>query len=166
MSLYDIGKLINQTRKLCVEWHAQGKTTGMTGEIAAFDAAVHLNLELCDDKNSGYTAVGTPPRKGKKILIKGRAIFKDQKSRQRLGQLHMDVEWDLLMLVLLDEKFEAQEIYEISRLQIEEELDQEKSSGRKGAMSVAKFKIISDLIWTSTEGVVQKEVWENQSSVP
>ncbi len=164
MSVYNIGKLVDQTRKLCVEWHAQGKTTGMTGEVAAFDAAQALNLELCQDHTLGYTAIGTGERKDKKILVKGRAIFKEQKSRARLGQLQMDIDWDLLVLVLLDDKFEAQEIFEASRLVIEKEQDEQKTSKRKGSMTVAKFKRIATLVWTAKEGHVEEEIWNNQSS--
>ena len=164
MSLYDIEKLIEQTRKLCVQWYAQGKTTGMTGEIAAFDAARFLDLELCEDKTVGYTAVGKGSRQDKKILIKGRAIFKDQKSRQRLGQLNMDVDWDLLVLVILDEQFEAQEIYEITRQKVEKALDEQKNLSRKGSMTVAKFKVLSELVWNRDQGTVDNEVWEHQGS--
>lgn len=164
MSLYDIEKLVSQTRKLCVQWHAQGKTTGMTGEIAAFDAAKALNLKLCHDNNLGYTAIGQDSRAGLRILVKGRAIFKQQKSRQRLGQLNLDQAWDLLLLVLLNDEFMAQEIYQAERAMIETALKPQSGENRKGAMSVAKFKVLSTLVWTAEQGEINDEIWDNSST--
>jgi hypothetical protein len=34
---------------------------------------------------------------------------------------------------------------------------------KRGAMSVAKFKIIGRLVWTREEGVIDDELWDNQS---
>jgi hypothetical protein len=44
-------------------------------------------------------------------------------------------------------------------------MDEAASSNRKkrGAMSVARFKIISRLVWTREEGVIEDEIWDNRS---
>jgi hypothetical protein len=46
-------------------------------------------------------------------------------------------------------------------------MDESGSSNRKkrGAMSVARFKIIARLVWTREEGVIEDEIWDNQSGV-
>lgn len=162
MAIYDLEKLVKETRRLCVEWHAQGKATGMTGEIAAYDASRALDLDLVGDKSKGYTAVGKGPRAGLRILIKGRALFKDQKSRQRLGAMNLEQEWDLLLLVILDPQFEPIEIYEATRLEILASLEPGDAGNRKGPMSVAKFKAIGKLVWNAQEGLNVQESWDNK----
>jgi hypothetical protein len=164
MSVYDLDKLYQETRRLCVMWSKQGKTTGMTSEIAAYDAARLLDLELCSDKTLGYTAVGRGERDGMRILVKGRVVHDGQKSRQRIGQLNFDQDWDDLMVVLLDEEFEPQEILEITRDQLEDEMNNKDKSNRKGPLSVAKLRAIGELVWTDQEGVVEDEVWDNKAS--
>ena len=67
------------------------------------------------------------------------------------------------MLVLMDEEYEPYEIYEADKADILEYVG--KSSGnrsKRGAMSVARFKIIGRLAWTREDGL-EPEVWDNQS---
>ena len=66
------------------------------------------------------------------------------RSAQRIGQLKTGQDWDLLVLVLLDEAFEAFEIYEADRETIEDALDggAGSSRARRGAMTVARMKAI------------------------
>ncbi len=165
MQVYDKDKLYEETRHIAARFrNTLGKNIGgITSELAAYDAARLLNLRLCDDSTLAYTAEGRDTRDGKKILVKGRAIFKDQKSRQRLGQLNLHTDWDLLLLVLFDDEFEAEEIYEASREEVIEALDGGKDRpNRKGTISVAKFKIIGRLAWTRQEGVIDDEIWDNR----
>jgi len=112
----------------------------------------------------GYDAVGHGPRAGKRIQIKGRAIFDESKGGQRIGQLKTEQEWDSVMLVLMDSSYEPVEIYEADREEVLEAMD--KSSGnrsKRGAVSVARFKIIGRLVWTREDGVVEDAVWDNQA---
>ncbi len=165
MQVYDKDKLYEETRHIAARFrNTLGKNIGgITSELAAYDAARLLNLKLCDDSTLSYTAEGSGTRDGKKILVKGRAIFKEQKSRQRLGQLNLHTDWDLLLLVLFDDEFETEEIYEASREEVTEALDTNKEkNNRKGTISVAKFKIIGRLVWTREEGVIDDEIWDNQ----
>lgn len=156
MSLYDMEKLYTETRSIAARFrHTMGKNIGgITSELAAYDAARLLGLELCSEQEFGYNAIGAESYKGKKVLIKGRAIFKDQKSRQRLGQIKLNIEWDLILLVLLDDNFEPQEIYLATHDKINDVLNDNESGKRKGPMSVAKFKAISTLVWCEPDGLV------------
>jgi len=156
MSLYDMEKLYTETRSIAARFrHTMGKNIGgITSELAAYDAARLLGLELCSEQEVGYNAVGAKNYSGQKILVKGRAIFKDQKSRQRLGQIKLNVNWDLILLVLLDDSFEPQEIYLATHAEIAEILGDKEGVKKKGPISVAKFKAISQLVWCSTEGLV------------
>lgn len=165
MAVFALDKLISEARHLASEYRkATGRPlAGVSNEVAVYDAARLLDLELTDSNTAGYDAVGRGEREGKRIQIKGRAIFDERKKGQRIGQLKMDQEWDSIMLVLMDEEFEPYEIYEALRDDIADELDKSSSNrSKRGAMSVAKFKIISQLVWTRDEGVVEDEVWENR----
>lgn len=156
MSLYSLDKLISETRRVAAEYRrTTGKTLGgVSGEIAEYDAARILDLELLKQKPGGYDAVGRGKRDGDRVQIKGRAIFEDSKSSQRIGQLKLDQDWDTLVLVILDDDFEPVEIYEASRETVENALEEAAAGKRnkKGAMTLARFKHIAHLVWTPQEG--------------
>lgn len=168
MGVYSTDKLVTEARRLAAEYRrATGKPLGISSEIAEFDAAKLLDLSLCDQKNGGYDAIGRGKREGKKIQIKGRAVFDEKKSGQRVGQLKLDQDWDAIVLVIMDEEYEPVEIFECSRKVIEDALDESKSTKRnkRGAMSLAKFKIISHLVWTKEEGLIGNDIWEQEASI-
>ena len=166
MSIYSLEKLISETRRIARDYrNATGKSLGgVSGEIAQFDACKELELEpVPHGTEGGYDAVGKGKREGKKVQIKGRVIFDDAKSGQRVGQMKLEQDWDSVVLVLMDENFEPFEIYEAERDEIEEAQQGGSSKrGKRGAMSIAKFKAISELAWTREFGE-EEEVWDNQS---
>lgn len=166
MSLYAFDKLISETRRLAVEYRkATGKPLAVTGEIARHDAARLLGLELLDEEGLGYDARGTGPRDGLRIQIKGRAIFDPDKGGQRIGQIRNEQAWDLLVLVLMDEEFEPAEIYEAERSTIDECLQEGASKrARRGALSVARLKIIGRLVWSRERGLEDDGYWDNRAS--
>ena len=169
MTVYSVDKLISEARRVAAEYRrATGKSLGgVSGEIAENDAARLLNLELCNDRQGGFDAIGKGNREGKRIQIKGRAIFDEGKSGQRIGQLKTEQEWDSVVLVLMNEDFEPVEIYEADRSDIMDALDETRNSKRnkRGAMSVARFKNIARLVWTASEGVLKDEIWDNRKNV-
>lgn len=169
MPVYSIDKLISEARRIAAEYRkATGKTLGgVSGEIAEHDAAQLLDLELCQPKPGGYDAVGRGARDGRRVQIKGRAIFDDAKAGQRIGQLKVEQEWDSVVLVLMNQEFEPTEIYEAMRDDIMAALDEAKESKRskRGAMSVARFKNIAQLVWTAEEGLIEDEIWEHHGQV-
>lgn len=164
MSLYAPEKLIAQARKLAADYRrAMGKPLpGVSNEIAEHDAIRLLGLEPRGGAEGpgGYQATD-PTRGNKRIQIKSRAIFDESKSGHRIGQLNMDGAWDSVVLVLMDEDYEPYEIFEAERDDLEEFAGKSsKSRSKRGAMSVARFKIISRLAWTREDGV-EPEVWDN-----
>ena len=168
MGVYSTEKLISEARRLAAEYRrATGKPLGISGEIAEFDAADKLNLEICDERSGGYDAIGKGDREGKKVQIKGRAVFDEKKSGQRVGQLKIEQEWDLIALVIMNEDYDAVEIYEADRETITEAIDENKSSNRnkRGAMSLAKFKIIANLVWTKEDGLLDSSDLSQQASL-
>lgn len=135
----------------------------MSGEIAKHDAIRLLHLQASEATQGGFDAVGTEGSlAGKRIQIKGRAIFNEAKSGQRIGQLKLEQDWDTLVLVLMDEEFEAVEIFAADRDTILEAMDANRNSNRskRGAMSVARFKVIASLVWTQEGGLLNDGVWD------
>jgi hypothetical protein len=164
LTLYAADKLIAQARVLAAEYRrTMGKPLpGMSNEIAEYDALKLLQLEVKPPGEGGYDAID-PGRGGKKIQIKSRTIFDESKSGQRIGQLKLDKDWDSVVLVLMDEDYEPYEIYEAERGEIIEYVAKSSSSrAKRGAMSVARFKIIGRLAWTRENGL-EPEVWDNQA---
>ena len=155
MSVYSYDKLIEETRKLAAEFR---RTTGtmlpVSGEIARHDVAHLLGLELNKDQTAGYDAIGRNEREGLRVQIKSRVVGESVKPGHRIGQLNPDGDWDLVILSLMDEEFEPLEMYEASREEIEEAMEDSNSRrAKRGAISVAKFKIIGRLVWTRELGV-------------
>ncbi len=156
MSLYSIDKLINETRRLAAEFK---RTTGtmlpVSGEIARYDVARQLDLTLTEDRNCGYDAIGNGRRYGLRVLIKSRVIGDMVKPGHRIGQLNPNGHWDIVILSLMDNEFEPLEMYQLSHDDVTEALDgSSEKRGKRGAISVAKFKIISELAWTKEYGVI------------
>ncbi|MET0090071.1 MAG: hypothetical protein ABW068_08645 [Candidatus Thiodiazotropha sp.] len=164
MTVYAADKLIAQTRVLAAEYRrTMGKPLpGISNEIAEFDALKLLQLAPNNEGEGGYDAVD-PGRGNKRIQIKSRTIFDESKSGQRIGQLKLDKAWDSVVLVIMDEDYMPYEIYEAERDDLLEYLDQSSSNrAKRGAMSVARFKIIGQRIWTRESGL-ESELWDNQS---
>lgn len=165
MGVFAVDKLMSEARRLAAEYRrATGKSLGISAEIAKHDACRLLDLEASEDAVGGYDAIGRGNREGQRVQIKGRAIFDESKSGQRIGQLKVEQDWDSVVLVLMDAEFEPVEIYEAERDVVIEALGAGRDTKRskRGAMSVAKFKAIAQLVWTREEGMLEDEVWDNQ----
>lgn len=164
--LYSVDKLISEARQLAAEYRrTTGQVLGISGEIAKHDACHFLDLEPVNDTTAGHDAVGLGERKGYQYQIKGRVIFDEAKKNQRIGQLKTDQQWDAVLLVIMDENYETDEIYEASREDLVAALDEQKESNRakRGVMSVSKFKNIARQVWNRDEGAVDDEIWDNRT---
>lgn len=165
MTVYAQEKLIAQARQLAAEYRrTMGKPLpGVSTEIAEFDAVRLLGLEpRPPGGEAGYDAID-PHRGNKRIQIKARTIFDEDKGGQRVGQLKLGQEWDSVILVLMDESYEPYEIYEADRPDLEDFVDQSNSSrAKRGAISVARFKVIGRLLWDRVGGL-DAEMFEGRT---
>lgn len=164
MSLYAADKLIGQARQLAADYRrAMGKPLpGISNEIAMHDAIRLLRLKPVEASTGGFDAVD-PAREGRRIQIKSRTIFDESKTGQRIGQIKTEQSWDSVVLVLMDEDYEPYEIYEADREALLEFIGQSSSNrAKRGALSVARFKIIGRLAWSRDQGLAS-EIWDNQA---
>ena len=143
LDLEEIGKVIRAAKKAAKRYYQlTGRPLGITGEVAEYEAAQKLELDLAKVRQAGYDATR---KDGSKVQIKGRRILSDSNPGQRVGRINLDKEWDVVVLVLLDEDFEPIEIYEAQRPKITAALQApgSKSRNERGALSVSKFKSIA-----------------------
>jgi hypothetical protein len=160
---YAAEKLIAQARQLAADYRrTMGKPLpGVSNEIAEHDAVQLLGLEAPTESDAAWDAVD--PASGDRIQIKSRTIFDESKGGQRIGQLKLNQPWDAVVLVLMDENYEPYEIYQATRDDLADYVDASSSSrAKRGAMSVARFKIIGRLVWDRVNGR-QDEIWENRA---
>ena len=163
-SPYAADKLIAQARQLAAEYRrTMGKPLpGISNEIAEHDAIRLLGFEPKTGTDGGWNAV--EPATGRRIQIKSRTIFDETKGGERIGQLKFNQSWDAVVLVLMDAEYQPYEIYEADRAALEEHTGNASSSrAKRGAMSVARFKIIARLRWDNVNGAADDEVWDNQA---
>ncbi len=166
MTVYSVDKLMAQARRLAVDYrNATGKTLALSTEIARHDACRILDLDLAEQPDLGHDAVGRRGAlEGLKLQIKGRAIFDESRSGHRLGQLKFNQEWDGVVMLLMDAEFEPTEIYFAGREEISDAINDPSASKRlsRGALSVARFKIIGDMVWNRDQGLWDGDAWSNR----
>lgn len=156
LDLDQIGAVLEQAKSAAKAYRAlTGKPLGITGEVAEYEAARILGLDLAEARQPGYDALRTIGTNEARIQIKGRRMGKDANASQKVGSIRLDHDWDSVVLVLLDENFETIEIHEATRPAIQEALKAPGSKARneRGALSVSKFKSIGHLLWSSDGGL-------------
>jgi hypothetical protein len=150
MNAYSIEKLMAETRRVAADYRrATGKALPVSGEIAIYDAIQLLGLEAAEQNAAGYDAIRHLGDTRIRIQVKARVMFAEHRTDQRIGQLKLEQDWDSVVLVLMNENYEPEEIYEAARDEILPVLDESKNSARskRGAMSVARFKNIGRRVW-------------------
>lgn len=143
-------ELLKQAKRLAKEYYAlTRRPLGVTGEVAEYEAVRLLGLELSPVRHPGYDAVRRQGRRVTRIQIKGRCILPGAKPGQRIGRIDLSKDFDSVVLVLLDEDFNATEIYEATREAVSKALlaPGSRSRNERGALGVSKFKVIGRRIW-------------------
>ena len=126
-----------------------GKPLGITGEVAEYEAARILGVELTAARQAGYDATERQDGEIRRLQIKGRCLLPNCKPGQRLGSIDITKDWDAVLLVVLDEHFEATAMYEADRAAVISAVTAPGSKARneRGALSVSKFRSIARLRW-------------------
>ena len=143
-------EILGEAKKLAQEYYALTmKPLGITGEVAEYEAARILGVELTPARQAGYDAIERSEKSVRHLQIKGRCLLPNCKPGQRLGSIAVKKDWDAVLLVLLDENFDATEMYEAERLAVLAALAAPGSKARneRGQLGVSKFKAIGKLRW-------------------
>ncbi|WP_440779954.1 DUF6998 domain-containing protein [Pseudomonas syringae] len=132
-----------------------GKPLGVTGEVAEFEAARILDLELELARQAGYDATETRDGQTLRIQIKGRYFPNPKLRGGRLGSIDLNHPFDTVLLVLLDAEYDAFQIYEAPRDAVEALLTRPGSKARneRGSVGISQFKAISSLRWERMENL-------------
>ena len=160
MNTIAVDTLMAQTRQLAALYRqTTGQVLPVSAELGRYDAARLLRLTSHSASVPGIDYIGG---EGKyhcmKVQVKARVIFNEQSTGSRIGQLNMDMPWEVVVLVLYNPSYEPFAIYGVDKEAIVKALA---AKQQRGAMSLAKFKAISQLIWTQENGLEWDEVWTN-----
>ena len=151
MGVYKLDKLMDETRRLAAEYRrSTGSTLPVSAELAKFDAISLLGLRSLDEPESGVDALRDTEQGIERIQIKGRVIFDPKKAGQRVGQLNLDANWDVVLLVMMNESYQSTAIYSISKSHLLKVLAEQQDSrnNARGALSVKKFQAIAEQVWS------------------
>ncbi len=141
--------VLEQAKCLAQQYRAlTGKPLGITGEVAEFEAARLLGLELTPARTAGYDAI--EPKSKRTLSIKGRCMLSGCKLGQRIGKIDVNKQFDAVLLVLMDEAFNSLSIWEAERHAVVAALAAPGSKARneRGALGVSKFKSIGRCVWS------------------
>ncbi|MCQ4317811.1 hypothetical protein EA797_20710 [Stutzerimonas zhaodongensis] len=146
----EVVELLQQAKLLAVRYRQlTGKPLGITGEVAEFEAAAILGLDLHAARTAGNDA--TEIRKGKlvRVQIKGRCIADPKRATGRVGKIDLRQPFDTVLLVLLDMDLNALVMYEAERAAVEVLLTKPGSKARngRGSVGISQFKAISTVPW-------------------
>lgn len=155
-----IMEILREAKKLAQEYRAlTGKPLGITGEVAEYEAARIFGLELTLARQAGYDAIEKSNGIIRRLQIKGRCLLPNCKPGQRLGSIEVKKDWDAVLMVLLDQNFDAVEIHEAQRAAVITALSAPGSKARneRGALGINKFKAIGTLRWRRPNDPLQKQ---------
>lgn len=144
-------ELLRRATQLAREYYElTGRPLGITGEVAEFEAVRLIpRLKLAPPRQLGYDATRTRGGRTEHIQIKGRQFsLTGSRKTQRTGAINVNNEWDVLMLVLLNERFETVEIHEIARELVVAEIKRPGSKARaRGQLSISWLKQCGQQVW-------------------
>ena len=152
MEVYKLDTLMEETRQLAAKYRdATGQPLPVSHDIACYDAMRYLNLKSPEKPEASVDAIGADVLGGQKFQIKGRVQFHNLKGKQqRIGQMNLEGNWDICLLVLLRENYQAEEILAADKETIRTAIG-DKKVNKRGAMTVSQFKIIAETIWIAPD---------------
>lgn len=154
MNIYAIDKLMSETRHLAAEYRrVTGKVLPVSNELSRHDVSSKLGFTNPEQPESGVDLIGVGLWQDKRIQVKSRVVFKNSKSRPKLGQLNFDGKWEYVILVIMNDDYQPEEMY-IAKKEVL--LDAMKNSLNikskdRNTISVAKFKMLGELVWRQDE---------------
>ncbi len=135
--------LLGTVKDLAREYYelTGGRSLGVTGEVAEYEAARLVGVRLAPVRQSGFDAW----RDGEKLQIKGCCVSRSEAS-WRMGAVRLDREWDWVLLVLMNRRYDAYEIWDADRETLTPALEDLGSRG----MPVKHFKQVGRRLWRAS----------------
>lgn len=146
----DARQLLREAKQLASRYYAAtGKPLGVTGEIAEFEAAERLNVDLAPPRTPGYDATQIRDGRVCRIQIKGRAVSSADRYRGPCPAIKCGDQFDFVWLVLLDRaSLDALEIWEASEVAVADRLAGVSAAKQKrNVLAITQFKSIATKIW-------------------
>jgi hypothetical protein len=101
-------EILRAAKNLAQEYRRlTGKPLGITAEVAEYEAARLLSVELTPARQAAYGATEVRDGIVRRLQIKGRCLLLNCKPGQRVGSIDIEKEWDAALLMLLNENFDA-----------------------------------------------------------
>ena len=150
MNRRTIRDILADAKALAIEYHAvTGRPLGITGEIAEFEAADKLDLELALVRSAGYDAVRKRGEQTETIQIKGRRRPRSALYKGRVPKIDVTKPFDTVALVLLGEDYSVVEIWEAPKAAGVKRLSNPGSKARneRGSMGISQFRSIAIRTW-------------------
>jgi hypothetical protein len=150
MEIYQLDKLMEETRQLAAKYRdATGQPLPVSHDLACYDAIRYLNLKTPEKPEASIDAYGIGDLEGQKFQIKGRVQFSNTKGKQqRLGQMNLEGNWDVCLVVILKEDYHAEVILAANKMVIQKAIG-DKKINKRGAMTVSQFRAIAEPVWLS-----------------
>jgi len=166
MDLYSLDRLMAETRRLAAQYRrSTGKTLPVSAELAVHDAVRLLGLAPAPPEAVGYDALWRRPDAELRVQVKGRVVFDEDRGGQRIGQVRQERAWDCLALVIMDEHYETVEIYMALREDVLAAAGEaSEPRKRRGAISLARFRVIGERVWTRDGGAELAGCWPGLGS--
>ena len=148
--------LVQQAKHLAKRYRElTGRPLGITGEIAESEVVRLLGLELAPVRTAGYDVIRHLPDGNEyRLQVKGRVIH-STKLVGRMGSIDITKDWDAVLLVLLDQNYDAFKIFEAARAPVIKAITDPGSKARneRGALSVPLFcsAKLGRQVWPPTE---------------
>ena len=142
--------ILTSVRALAKEYYdLTGRPLGVTGEMAEYEAHRRLRVELTPVRQPGYDAIERVGGVVRRLQIKGRCLQPDRDRSPRIGRIDIEHDWDALLMVLMDQNFDATEIVEATRASVQAELERPGSRARneRHSLSVSKVRAIGTRRW-------------------
>jgi hypothetical protein len=148
----ELVSLLTQVRSVASRYYQLiGKPLGITGEIAEYEAAEKLQLQLLEVRTPFVDARHVTTDGSRQFQIKGRAVSAVDRYRGRVPSIKCSGEFDAVLLVLLDRtSYETLEIWEANRVHVQERLARPGSRARneRHSLSIMQFRSIAVCVWS------------------
>ncbi len=110
----EVREVLARAKQAAVDYYRlTGKPLGVTGEVGEYEAARLLGLSLVAARVPGHDATDDA---GLRYQIKSRAVPDPKRANsQRLGSIKPAQEWDVVLLVLMNQALDTQEIWKAER---------------------------------------------------